>query len=221
MIKIKIIHQIWIGDEIPERYNNFCKEIEVQHPDYVYIFWDNSKIEEYFKDDKYHQHLRASPYYNNIPKAFLTNYYRLKILLDFGGWYIDADCEYISSLDILTNYDKPTTSIIVGYMNGLINNGVIYSDDSIHAYNILKEWMEIVKIKPTQLPLFENKDHRYNYHHLTQFRWIAQNHKDYVLILDNNYFYANNKKDAIILHHKCSMTHMPNPNKRNIELYPN
>lgn len=206
---IKRIHQIWIGDPIIERYKLFSNEIRDNHMDYEYIFWDEEMVNDYFQDDQYYRTLRR---YQEIPYAFITNYCRLRILQNLGGWYIDSDCEYINSLNNIL-IDKP---VLVGLMNSVINNAVIYSDGTEQANIILEQLIEALKIDVNKIPeLFPvGKPHNFGYNHLNQFRWICSKYKDDIQVLGNNYFYTIRKESAIILHHKCSMSHLPDINKR-------
>ena len=224
---IKKIHQIWVGPKIPESYKNYMIDIKLNHPDYEYIFWDDDMINQYFKDDEYINLLKTLSNFENIPKAFLSNYYRLRILQNFGGWYIDSDCEFISTLDnIEINDINHINHIIVGYMSGQINNGVIYFNKSNEANSILNELINIIKFDITDLKkintLFEDKDnHKYTYNHLNLFRDVCYKHPDHILCLPNNYFFAVQKKDAIILHHKCYMSHLPANRGQYKERFPN
>src|SRR5690606_35981755 len=40
----KIIHQIWIGSPVPERFQELMDSWKTFHPDWTYILWDDASI---------------------------------------------------------------------------------------------------------------------------------------------------------------------------------
>ena len=43
----KIIHQIWLGSSLPEKYKRFQQSWKKYHPDWTYILWSEKEIEEF------------------------------------------------------------------------------------------------------------------------------------------------------------------------------
>lgn len=89
----KIIHYCWFGGKsLPElavkcieSWKRFC-------PDYEIIRWDESNFD-----------INVCPYareaYDAKKFAFVSDYARLKVLVEHGGIYMDTDMEVLKSLD--------------------------------------------------------------------------------------------------------------------------
>ena len=46
----KIIHQIWIGEEMPDKLKGFTDKMKSEHPDYEYYLWGNELWKKYADD---------------------------------------------------------------------------------------------------------------------------------------------------------------------------
>jgi len=95
----KIIHQIWLGGQLPDKLKAWQKTWIEKHPDWQYKLWTD--------DDAKTLNLYNHQLYLNIDrlasKADILSY---EILYKFGGVYIDSDFECLRPLDILHyNYD--------------------------------------------------------------------------------------------------------------------
>jgi len=121
----KIIHQIWIGDEPPKFISDAMETVKSFHPDYTYILHDNSALEKY-----------------NITigtkHSFSANILRVKVLSEFGGWYIDADTIALSSINEL-NINEFTTQALDGstYQH---NNGIFACKKGTDFNSFLDEY---------------------------------------------------------------------------------
>ncbi len=89
----KIIHQIWIGSPLPEKYYHWQKSWQIRHPDWKYILWTDKDIEEFGLTNK-HWYDQTTNY---AQKADIARY---EILYREGGLYVDTDFECIHSFDI-------------------------------------------------------------------------------------------------------------------------
>lgn len=89
----KIIHQIWIGEEPPYHIKEAMQSVKDLHPNYEYILHGNECIEKY----------NLQEYFNIVPHAFIADTIRLNELQKTGGWYIDADCIALQSIDNLSD----------------------------------------------------------------------------------------------------------------------
>ena len=97
----KIIHQIWIGDsDIPDEYKKFSENIRDVHVPlgYQYYLWDNNLFELYEDDPVIKSYIKLTKTY-----AFIVDRFRLLLLRDYGGIYIDMDCKLIKSMDVILN----------------------------------------------------------------------------------------------------------------------
>ena len=91
----KIIHYIWFGDELPEDYQKFINHWKEVMPDYEIMGWNLNNIK-----------VEHNEYTDNVKSyAYLSDYYRLKILYEYGGIYLDTDVEVFKKFDEFLKYD--------------------------------------------------------------------------------------------------------------------
>jgi len=95
----KIIHQIWLGGKLPEKYRALQASWIKYHPDWKYKLWTEKEIE------KLHVYNRDI-LNETIGYSGKANILRYEILYQFGGLYVDTDFECIKSFNILhENYE--------------------------------------------------------------------------------------------------------------------
>jgi mannosyltransferase OCH1-like enzyme len=101
----KIIHWCWISDNpVPPEVEKNIFSWRKHNPDWLIIKWDDS----YFKNNPYVQSaIKAKKY------ATAADYIRLWALYNFGGIYLDSDCECFKSFD-----DIIKTDFLLGYEAG-------------------------------------------------------------------------------------------------------
>lgn len=97
----KIIHQIWLGSPLPERYKKWVATWQSLGPDWKYILWTDKEVETFqFPQRKFYDHAT-----NWGAKSDIL---RMEILKQQGGLYVDIDFECINPqiFDTLVNqYD--------------------------------------------------------------------------------------------------------------------
>lgn len=130
----KIIHQIWIGSELPEKYNRFVQTWIAMHPDWEYRLWS-------------HQDILNLPLQNRDLYLSAKNYgeksdiARYEILYLYGGLYVDTDFECLKSFDefhhICDFYAGLTYGAALQLLNGLIG--------CAPSHPILKECLDNLK----------------------------------------------------------------------------
>ncbi|ARF09146.1 glycosyltransferase [Catovirus CTV1] len=101
----KIIHQIWLQGEnnIPKDYPNYSESWKKLNPNFEYILWDQSNIENLIK--KYFPDFLSK--FNNYPKLVQkVDAAKYIILYVYGGVYVDMDLECLKNIDDLLNYQK-------------------------------------------------------------------------------------------------------------------
>lgn len=86
-----IIHQIWIGSPLPERYIPWTSSWKKMNPDFEYHLWNDEKILEILDD-------RTKDIYLNTKNfGAKSDIARYAILKKFGGIYADTDFECLKS----------------------------------------------------------------------------------------------------------------------------
>jgi len=132
----KIIHQIWIGKEVPKEFLEFQKSWKEHHPDWEYRLWTQHNIP--FNELRNYDLIKDS---SNLGEV--SDLVRLELLYKFGGLYVDMDTECLRAHDILHHaYDfymclQPLDSGLVQLANSPIG--------SIPGHPILKEMIEEVR----------------------------------------------------------------------------
>ena len=90
----KIIHHIWLGSPLPEKFARYRQTWQKMHPDWNCILWDDAKVAEFGLHN-----LRA--YCAAINYGERSDIVRYEILHRFGGVYVDTDFECLQSFDVL------------------------------------------------------------------------------------------------------------------------
>ena len=94
-----IIHYCWFGgNPLPKLAEKCIASWEKYLPDYEIKRWDESNF-----DVKQNAYCREA--YEQKKWAFVSDYARLKVLYDYGGFYLDSDVEMIKPLDIFLTYE--------------------------------------------------------------------------------------------------------------------
>lgn len=113
----KIIHQIWVGSPLPEKYKALQETWKKNHPDWQYILWTDKELNalDFINKDKYNAAT------NMGEKSDIARY---ELLYRYGGIYIDTDFECLLPFDILHHtcdfYAGLDSSKEVNIFNGLI-----------------------------------------------------------------------------------------------------
>lgn len=91
----KVIHYCWFGGKtVPQEFQRNIESWREFCPDYKIIQWDESKCN--IDENKY-----ARQAYDKRKWGFVPDYFRLKILHEYGGVYLDLDVEVLKPLDEL------------------------------------------------------------------------------------------------------------------------
>lgn len=91
----KIIHQIWVGPNLPPAYcTEFQAKIKALHPDWEYHLWSETELEE-LKLDNWDLAERSPNW------AERSDIIRCDLLDRFGGVYMDCDIDVLHSLNEL------------------------------------------------------------------------------------------------------------------------
>ena len=117
----KMIHQIWIGKEIPPKFAGLVAQMKSVHEalGYQHRLWGN-ELWDIYKDDPYIQSYKDT----TIPLAYITDRFRLLLLRDYGGIAVDPDCEVVRSFDTILEKIGPTITYFAG-LRPAINPGAL------------------------------------------------------------------------------------------------
>ncbi len=146
LLLIKIIHYIWLGSELPSKNREIIAEWKELLPDFEFFHWNEENTKNY--DCLFlRQCLRKKAY------AFAADYLRLKIVNEFGGFYLDTDMKLIKSFVKLE-----VGSFMIGEQEENIPNwGIFYSENNSLILNkcLLKyDDLSFDQFKPPVIPYF-------------------------------------------------------------------
>ncbi len=135
----KIIHQIWLGGEIPKISIELSNRMMEINSDWEYKLWNEQDIQEIG--------LKNIELYNNTQNyGSKSDIARYEILQRFGGIYIDTDFECVKSFNDLCNLDffagnghvdtpELFNSIIGSVPNGKIINSFVEGLNDVKKFN--------------------------------------------------------------------------------------
>jgi len=119
----KIIHQIWIGKEIPKKFKEFTEKMKDLHEPlgYKHYLWGNEIWKKYSNDPYI-----AAYTGKNFPLAYVTDRFRMLLLRDYGGIAVDPDCEIIRSFDIIMNRLSENITYFAGSSAKIDTRGALF-----------------------------------------------------------------------------------------------
>jgi len=90
----KIIHHIWLGGSLPEKYINYVSSWRKHNPGWLHLFWDdiNTKSFKLINQAKFDQT-------KNLGQK--SDILRYELLYKYGGIYVDTDFECLKPFDDL------------------------------------------------------------------------------------------------------------------------
>ena len=132
----KIIHQIWLGGEFPDKYKRIRDTWVDKNPDWEYKLWTDSDAESFGLEN-----IEQFDKIDNLGAK--SDIFRYEILYRYGGIYIDTDFECLKSFNDLTHLDFFTGT---GHMDvPVLFNGLIAC---VPNHVIIKRLIEDIKIVP-------------------------------------------------------------------------
>ena len=97
----KILHQIWVGEEMPDTHKKYMETVKEKHPDWDYKLWTNDNLDNFLTKEFISRYdLKV------IRPAFLVDLLRIEILKKVGGVYLDADTECQKPIDSFVKQDR-------------------------------------------------------------------------------------------------------------------
>lgn len=149
-----IIHYCWFGNQMPDKVLNVIDSWREHLPDYKFYLWSNEHLGDY--DVKF----LKQAYYKKA-YAFVADYYRLRKVYEYGGFYLDTDMLLLRPLDKFSSLDFVICSEIEdrpawGFFGSEKNNS--YLRECFEKYHSI----EYDQFKPPVIPYFL-KDITLNY----------------------------------------------------------
>jgi hypothetical protein len=140
------IHYIWLGVQLPVKNKAIVDEWKLLMPNFEFFLWDEENTQKY--DCLFlRQCLRKKAY------AFAADYLRLRIVNEYGGFYLDTDMKLIKLLDNLE-----VGSFMIGEQEENIPNwGIFYSEkNSVILDKCLSRYENLFfdQFKPPVIPYF-------------------------------------------------------------------
>jgi inositol phosphorylceramide mannosyltransferase catalytic subunit len=94
----KIIHQIWLGGEMPEQYKIYAETWKNHHLDWQYKLWTDKDADDIFIT-------RRNLFDKATNVGMKSDILRYEILKQYGGVYVDTDFECLKPLNDLMHLD--------------------------------------------------------------------------------------------------------------------
>merc|ERR1712070_1358542 len=92
MLIPRIIHQVWIGGELPHRFQRLAASWKRLHPDWEYKLWTDSDVKGL--------RLRNRELFERAKNpGQKSDILRLEVLYQYGGLYVDTDFECLKSFE--------------------------------------------------------------------------------------------------------------------------
>lgn len=121
----KIIHYAWFGCTIPGWIAAFIDNWKQLLPDYEFILWDESRLNE-IDSDYVREALKLKKW------AFAADYVRLYAIKKYGGVWFDTDVELFKNIDCLLDCE-----CFFGKESWIDNNNHVYLTS--HFFGAVKE----------------------------------------------------------------------------------
>lgn len=132
----KIIHRIWVGKPMPEKYVAFGKMWEVLHPDWEVKLWSEDDLRWLTNQ---HLYDNAEQYVkSDAVGQYRSDVARYEILHRFGGVYVDCDVEPLKPFDGFLN-----NSFFAGWekTQKWVGNTVL---GSVPNHSLMKRMIDVV-----------------------------------------------------------------------------
>eukprot|EP00479_Gromia_sphaerica_P006989 TRINITY_DN2164_c0_g2_i1.p1 TRINITY_DN2164_c0_g2~~TRINITY_DN2164_c0_g2_i1.p1 ORF type:complete len:199 (-),score=32.80 TRINITY_DN2164_c0_g2_i1:348-944(-) len=134
----KLIHQIWLGGKMPERYKKWNESWGKFHPDWQYKLWIDDDVQSFQFAEPVRKLFEDAPTF--VEKSDI---FRYAILLKFGGIYVDTDFECLQPFDVL--HEQSGLEVYAGISNtGTIelNIGII---GAVPNHDLIKLCLHSIK----------------------------------------------------------------------------
>lgn len=130
----KIIHACWFGSaKIPAEQKEFIEGWRRLNPDWEIKIWTEEMFAPYLDDSVFIRSCMADKKY-----GFLSDYFRLVVLYEFGGVYMDTDVELKKPLDEFIN-----CKMFMGFIYDSLLGTALFGTEKGNP--LMLEWKEILE----------------------------------------------------------------------------
>lgn len=134
------IHYCWFGgNELPDLYKRCIDSWHRYCPDYEIIEWNESNCD-------INENLFVKQAYEKGKYGFVPDYFRLKIIYEHGGIYLDTDVELVKNLDDLRYNEAFCGMQIPGEANLGLGVGSVKGHQTIGK--MLERYYKMLFVKP-------------------------------------------------------------------------
>lgn len=125
----KIIHYVWLGGEMPQKYQQYIDGWRTLMPDYTFMLWNESNF-----DISVSRYATEANAYNK--PGFVSDYIRVSVLEEYGGIYLDTDVEVLKPFDDLLDNE-----FFIGFENDAnVGTAIIGSEPHHNFISGMKEF---------------------------------------------------------------------------------
>lgn len=173
----KIIHQIWLGSPVPERYKEWMNSWRIHHPEWLYVLWTDETVS-YLKLHNQELYNKARNYGQK------SDILRYELLYTFGGLYVDIDFRCLKPFDIFHHcYD-----FYIGMLNGGGSEVAIGLIGSVPEHPILDTVINSMH-EANSDDAEQVLETTGNYHFLRSFMRVAPHDNSRIITFPCNFFY--------------------------------
>ena len=163
----KIIHQIWIGKQPPAQIKAWMLTAQ-RLSGWEYILWNSDTLKQQYGTEFFST-------YSNCNYGLQADIYRLRVLKDFGGFYLDCDCEVLKDFSNLARSKFITNISLINNTNICLMADFIGSEKNGRLITMCCD-LAPLHVKPL--------DTQYNVAYITNFsRCVCLNieHEEYLI----------------------------------------
>jgi inositol phosphorylceramide mannosyltransferase catalytic subunit len=139
----RIIHQIWLGGDVPGNLRALMQTWRELHPEWKYMLWTESNLPELVNQSQFDG---AGLF------AVKADIARVEILREFGGVYVDADYECHRPIDPLV---EGANLMVLSEGDGSITNSIIGSIPDHELLSVLIDEMGQIDLDAISSPDFD------------------------------------------------------------------